>query len=111
MSNLTDRLKAKLLAKKENIEYLRYLCEQVFPFTPDDYQLDIWLIYFPVDIVSDAIQVAAAWYVKHHQTLEQAVAAGTMTQDEAFAKFKSRVEVINYAYGCMRNMKAQREVK
>lgn len=108
MSSTTDRLKAEFLARQENRKYLRFLCGQVLPFQPDDYQLDIWLIRYPVEIVSDAIQVAAAWYVKYHQKLEQAVASGEMTQDEAFAQFKSEGEVMAYATGCMKNMKDQK---
>jgi hypothetical protein len=102
MSEVTDRLKAKLLAKQENIKYLRFLCDRVMPMNVDDYQLDIWLIRFPVDIVSDSIQIAVNWYAKHHQRLEQAVAAGKMSQDEAFEQFKTEAHILAYATGCMK---------
>lgn len=109
MSEVTDRLKAEFLAKQENLKYLRFLCDRVFPFMPDDYQSSIWLRRFPVEIISEGIEVAAAWYVKHHQKLEKAVAAGKMTQDEAFAQFKSEGEVLAYATACMYKMHAPKE--
>ena len=111
MSSTTDRLKAEFLAKQENLKYLRFLCERVFPFMPTDRQLDIWLRRFDVELVSYSIEAAGRWYVNYHQELEKSVSAGKMTQDEAFAKFKTEDDILRYASGCMYKEKAKREPK
>jgi dsDNA-binding SOS-regulon protein len=106
-------LAAKIKEVEENISALQELwLFMIGKPVPEADQFKIWLMRYGFEITAAAIEELASWINKHKQELAKIRAEGREpTPEEIVEHSKTMLDLVRYASGIMKKMKADQEEK